>query len=926
MKGKFSSIWRVAIALMMVLSFSLVMAVPVSATHTSSATIDFQDGASTVTGTTEVILDVTVTNNGASDGNITAVEIDFTDSDFTVTDVGTLPASWAGDLDGSVVTYTPSDGGIAPGASVIFVPKVTNPAEAGAAAVPAVLTTDAGSQATLAAALNTGWITYEAPAGAGGNDITVAYVNPGQASQTLLVSVVVKAITVSLATDGGGALTSTAANVASAINGGTALVDATADSGHTAYVVQPLTVPAFTGGTSPDADKVCPLTPATLTITGVVPTITAVSPAAGNVGDTMWVELTGDDFTGTALTNASTTSLNFGTGITVVSTKFIGPTEIDCQITITASGTVRSVIATTAAGTGTEGSGFTPNAAGTAQVDVWEAYDLITDPFVTGSLDFRATTASIGAAITAATTDDILIAHAATYVEEVVINKSITLESLDGKATTIIDASTSGETGISITAAGVTVDGFTVAGNATGFGIVIGADGATIQNSTIDSAGTSILAGGGEIDGAQILDNLISNTGQGIWMGVGASNWLIEDNVIGGGLGEIDPAAIVMPGGGTGPTEDNTIKGNTISGNISTGIFFSLEGSTDIFDDIVIEGNTISDASNYGIQIPAGLTVTGVEITENDISGTWEDGINIQSWEESGGTSVINYNNLSGNGLYGSPTGGIKNKTGIAVDAKYNWWGEIGGPDAIISATWGPTAGTALGNGDRVSKDVTYDPWLTRVQATAVSDGIAYHGSTYPLEAGWNTLSVPLALDDGADTLTDIVALGDFFVTSGTDQNYLGGYYYDAVNTLWVPIPGTYEFAPCTAVYVKMKADASFPVLYSGVFSLPSLSLPAGWNLIGSAFGIDKAADADYGIAATGSTDGEKAVSIALASLGANASVVVSPSMPGQTAAWATVAIESDLMQVGEGYWVFMTAPATYAGFEVTPIYKIFLP
>ncbi len=278
---------------------------------------------------------------------------------------------------------------------------------------------------------------------------------------------------------------------------------------------------------------------------------------------------------------------------------------------------------------------------------------------------------------------------------------------------------------------------------------------------------------------------------------------------------------------------------------------------------------------------------------------------------------------------------------------------------------------------------------MTTVQATAVSEGVAYHGSTYPLEAGWNTLSVPLALSDSADTLSEIAALGDFLVLSGADRNYDGGFYYDG--TLWQPIiASTYEFQPGAAVYIKMVDAADIPILFSGVFSLPSVSLPAGWNLVGSMFGIEKTIDewaastayslgnevvptilngfryvvttagtsggtepiswpttagntvvdggtltwtavygdvADYGIAATtGDSDGKKKVNVALASLGASASVVISPSMPGQTAVWATVASSDKKMFVGEGYWVFMVAPATYAGFEVTPIYWINLP
>ena len=85
----------------------------------------------------------------------------------------------------------------------------------------------------------------------------------------------------------------------------------------------------------------------------------------------------------------------------------------------------------------------------------------------------------------------------------------------------------------------------------------------------------------------------------------------------------------------------------------------------------------------------------------------------------------------------------------------------------------------------------------------------------------------------------------------------------------------------------------------------------------------------DYGVAETPSVDAseldnKKAVDVALVSLGTNASVVISPSMPGQTNVWATVASDNAKdMLVGEGYWVFMTATATLAGFEVTPIYWI---
>jgi len=283
-------------------------------------------------------------------------------------------------------------------------------------------------------------------------------------------------------------------------------------------------------------------------------------------------------------------------------------------------------------------------------------------------------------------------------------------------------------------------------------------------------------------------------------------------------------------------------------------------------------------------------------------------------------TNAISYNDFLNN-VYG-----IRNDKGDAVPAQYNWWGDISGP-SVGDPTAGAEMSTALGSGDKITdKDTDFEPWLTGTYATAYTDNIRLYAALYPLEEGWNTLSVPLALKSSADTLNEIVDLGDYINASGTAQNYAGGYYYDAATGLWMPLIGTYEFQPGAAVYVNMLADASFPILYSGVFSLPGVSLPAGWNLVGSAFGIDKESGDDFGIAATSdTTDGQKGVATALASLGANASVVISPSLPGQTLAWGTVATDSSTkMIVGEGYWVFMTAPATLAGFEVTPIYKIF--
>jgi len=94
-------------------------------------------------------------------------------------------------------------------------------------------------------------------AGPDGNDITIEYADPGTASSSLAVTVVGDAITVSLATDAGGAITSTANNVAAAINAdaaASALVNATLKDGAGASVVEEKVATSLSGGmnSSPD--------------------------------------------------------------------------------------------------------------------------------------------------------------------------------------------------------------------------------------------------------------------------------------------------------------------------------------------------------------------------------------------------------------------------------------------------------------------------------------------------------------------------------------------------------------------------------------------------------------------------------------------------------------------------------------------------
>jgi hypothetical protein len=238
----------------------------------------------------------------------------------------------------------------------------------------------------------------------------------------------------------------------------------------------------------------------------------------------------------------------------------------------------------------------------------------------------------------------------------------------------------------------------------------------------------------------------------------------------------------------------------------------------------------------------------------------------------------------------------------------------------------------ALGNGDAVSEFVEYNPWLTKSFCIVLNnDPVRWYGSdTLELDEGWNTLSVPLTLNDQADTIGKIENLGSFLT------GMVPAYQFNTTSNLFEPIGMNTPLIPCRGYYIKVKEHTRFPVLYHGTDSpgLPSFALAPGWNLVGSGFGIDKkdnkfVLDEGRWAVAKPPMDPESRMSAeeALDSLVSvsprGLSTVISPSVPGQIKSWALTAdeLKREDMYVGEGYWVFMVNPGTLSGFEITPFH-----
>lgn len=291
---------------------------------------------------------------------------------------------------------------------------------------------------------------------------------------------------------------------------------------------------------------------------------------------------------------------------------------------------------------------------------------------------------------------DVIHVAAGTYNENVNITKSLTLQAASKP---VIDGGQAGAC-ITITANGVTIDGFELKNGSHGI-FSLDTDNSTIKNCDIhDNLCTSFGCGMGigfwtgtgtvDFDNNTIVDNTIyNNDRQGIYIG-----WLSSS-----------PPTVYSDG--------NTIRGNTIYNN---GLYTLTHGPDESEYGIQLcfaDNNTIQDNEIYGhndwwfgqgIYLFASYdnTVTGNNIHDNSYG--------INSWEGGGwtgrtiGNNHINYNTIAGNGF------GMWNIDGVAVtvDAECNWWGDASGP-----------SGEGPGTGDAVSANVEYSPWLGATPGTS---------------------------------------------------------------------------------------------------------------------------------------------------------------------------------------------------------------
>ncbi|HIH96012.1 MAG TPA: hypothetical protein HA348_00730, partial [Thermoplasmata archaeon] len=234
---------------------------------------------------------------------------------------------------------------------------------------------------------------------------------------------------------------------------------------------------------------------------------------------------------------------------------------------------------------------------GTASAKIWYVDD-------SGGANFT----KIQDAITSANGSDIIIVRDGNYLENVKVNKSLTIQSENGSALTVVQAASSGDHVFEVTANYVNISGFTVEGATGGYfkaGIYLYyADrcNMTYNNCSNNEIGISAVYSNNNT----ITGNTVTyNNGWGVQFFSSGNNVIASNN-----LSNNYGGFYLYPS-----SNNNTITGNTVSNNTNDGIVISSSSNNNI-----ITGNNIISNNDIGIYLidsSNNNTVTGNNISNN---------------------------------------------------------------------------------------------------------------------------------------------------------------------------------------------------------------------------------------------------------------------------------------------------------------------
>ncbi|MCP4423788.1 MAG: hypothetical protein GY803_04785 [Chloroflexi bacterium] len=240
----------------------------------------------------------------------------------------------------------------------------------------------------------------------------------------------------------------------------------------------------------------------------------------------------------------------------------------------------------------------------------------------------------------------------------------------------------------------------------------------------------------------------------------------------------------VEPGVSLVPAENGQIvvgghleaKGTAVSPITFTSITDTNPGE---WAGMVVSGTADLEYANirYGQQNVTILDGGRATLTHADVSGAGGNGLSVSGGEATAVCTTFNANAanavyVDGSGapdvtVFSSPISGngngVNNANGNSVDARYNWWGDAGGP-----------GGAGPGSGDTVLGNVLYTPWLT--ESACLWPALGFSQSSYSVYEDALTATVTVTLDI-APVLTATVdyAAVDGTAVSGIDYDLTPG-------------------------------------------------------------------------------------------------------------------------------------------------------
>ncbi|MHC4624135.1 MAG: right-handed parallel beta-helix repeat-containing protein [Planctomycetota bacterium] len=318
-----------------------------------------------------------------------------------------------------------------------------------------------------------------------------------------------------------------------------------------------------------------------------------------------------------------------------------------------------------------------------------------------------------------------------TYDESPNITESLTLKSLDGKDVTniVLQPSTTYLGALTINASDVLVEGFTI----TGFDAVD--NGLASSNIVVVSGKSNVEIADNRILVGKIGPGSNGDDGFGLLTYYStdnvADNLNVHDNVIEPVATEGARAFYINPGIDHFAFSNNTIAGTftrtaitqamngLVQNNILTGTGSSAGLGTWGYPDPTVwghtefTGNTITDTQ----RAIALYSTEDVYINNNSLYAN-EVGVYVMEYSGTFDASTIRIKN---NNIFDNNSAGVDNTVSDTVDATYNWWGDVSGPNdpCGTSETDGAvcydvsTIKNADGLGDSVSEgNANYCPWL----------------------------------------------------------------------------------------------------------------------------------------------------------------------------------------------------------------------